>query len=560
MDGQQVLCFSADEMPLIPNPQARNSQEERAYGRAAGHGTLVKLYGYDVPGIRSSVTGDTGLMKRMNTMIPRALMPIRFFDARGKRKWQTASGIQNDIEGRDGTDLAIEPHIVDSLPFVGNSLPLEIYAFERGAGAKYRVGTGQTILFTVNGQVHASRGSDFLKASRVNRSDVADDILIVVDCTALPERLKEDLFMNSRDRMQSGPLREQMETELASALHDNEPLSELNQRRRLQRVSDSKAAEEEISEVLESILRSEPRLLNALASGGKSGRFRNPAEHDSEFIGSMYPSYFRSVRPKAVDGEVNREVAVGSRLVLNFETDASDGYFGSGRGRVRVVDIESGEDVSGLFRRSGPNSGKCTISSADIIAGHQAGDLLGLEIIVEDDNPIPLSPFVCAVYVAIVDRSSESETSPSPRDPFTGKKLPHIEFVPRERWAELNGMHGFDFGPTTVIQARPTGTEGAVGSYDLYINVDNGHLEVQRRAKPSSADGRTFLWKRTTSLIGLALASYLVDNELPGEEVELVEERITEITSGLAPVLASLPEILAAGAVKDADSREPVQG
>ena len=61
---------------------------------------------------------------------------------------------------------------------------------------------------------------------------ISDSLLVVVDCTELDGRAREDLFLNSRDRLASGELRTQIERELEILLREHKGLKELREKRR----------------------------------------------------------------------------------------------------------------------------------------------------------------------------------------------------------------------------------------------------------------------------------------------------------------------------------------
>ena len=75
-----------------------------------------------------------------------------------------------------------------------------IYAFKKDKASGYRTAK-QGVIFAVNGQAHASLPTYFFRKKEVEMSYLADSLLVMVDCTDILGEMREDLFMNSRDRL-----------------------------------------------------------------------------------------------------------------------------------------------------------------------------------------------------------------------------------------------------------------------------------------------------------------------------------------------------------------------
>ena len=104
-----------------------------------------------------------------------------------------------------------------------------------------------------------------------------DSILVMLDCSRIDGRHREDLFMNSRDRLEHGEFLKAIEDELEATLKAHQLLRDLKEQRRREdvasRVEDSKRFED----MFQAILRKSPALA---ALFGTSGPLSDPFRPD----------------------------------------------------------------------------------------------------------------------------------------------------------------------------------------------------------------------------------------------------------------------------------------
>ena len=84
-----------------------------------------------------------------------------------------------------------------------------IYAFKKGKHEKFTKDEG--IVFTINGQTHGYLTKAFFNRKGVGMNYLADSILVILDCSEIDGRERENLFMNSRDRLSACPLKTEIE-------------------------------------------------------------------------------------------------------------------------------------------------------------------------------------------------------------------------------------------------------------------------------------------------------------------------------------------------------------
>ena len=105
-------------------------------------------------------------------------------------------------------------------------------------------------MYTVNGQTHKMSGSEFFTRQKVNLDYLREDLLVTVDCSAVDEITREDLFMNSRDRNRDTPRWKQLERMVESFLKNNESLRELALRRREQAIREKAEDNQTLADLL----------------------------------------------------------------------------------------------------------------------------------------------------------------------------------------------------------------------------------------------------------------------------------------------------------------------
>ena len=132
-------------------------------------------------------------------------------------------------------------------------------------------------------------------------SYLRDSILVVVDCSCISPRAREDMFMNSRDRLADSRLRLAIESELERLLKEHQGLRDLRERRRREEVETKVGDDKPLEDLLRSMLRDSPMLSQFF---GRGQRIRNPFRPpnvppvDDPFLGKKYPTLFSFQRPR----------------------------------------------------------------------------------------------------------------------------------------------------------------------------------------------------------------------------------------------------------------------
>jgi hypothetical protein len=585
--GGQVLSFQADSLPIFP-------EENEAYVRETSHGSVIKLYEYDTKGFSSHVLMPNGLLSRLETMLPQIALPVRVHECR-EFKGVKERSFANSLVGLTVRLKESHKNLEDGYPTTASfvvrqeKMTAQIFAFKEDRAESYR--TNEGVIFTVNGQSHGALPKTFYQRERVKMGRLAKSLLIIVDCSTLSVGAREDLFMNSRDRLSNGELRKEIEDELESIVRNHEGLRELRERRRAEEIANRLEESKPLEQILDAILKTSPTLSKLFVFGQRlskphraepnpetKGGGRGQGEAGGTFEGKSHPTYFRF--PKMTYGEkLVRKAEIDRRCRIRFETDAQNDYFERahmpGRYEVEVIDgpLEGKELSHSVTLHNGIANWSIKLPDEQV----EVGDQITIQCTVNDDTLV--DPFVNVATLTITPR----EQHPTPTNPGTrldnlgdvkengegagqgsgtgsninngaktsgGIKLPPIVKVTRgsPEWVR----HGFD--ETTACIAIQEENE-----YSFYINVDNVYLrtELKNMKADVAVETTKFIWGNV--LIGLALlhddreqaADRAKKASANGEERQPIAEIIRATTRALGPFL--IPMIDHLGAITEED-------
>ncbi|MCY4262049.1 MAG: hypothetical protein OXC97_01825, partial [Candidatus Dadabacteria bacterium] len=569
-----VLRFYADSLPLMP-------EHNQPYERHIKWGSALKLYNYDMKGFKSHLLMKDGLLYRLEILMPEIALPVRLHECRNFKGTAEASfatslsGLVARLE--DGRGGNLENGFPHAVPFQveGHNMVARIYAFQKGKAQTYR--TNEGIVFTINGQTHGSIPKTIFARNKVKMHRLADSLLVLVDCSKISVSAREDLFMNSRDRLSSGHLRGAIEKQMEDILANHQPLRDLRERRRQSEISERLEASKPLEDVLSSILRSSPTLASLFLKGP---RLNNPfkrrggqatGKDGSEagkklYSGKPHPTFFK-FHKKRQGESLEREADIGKRCRIKFDTDVANGYFERsimpGRFLVKLADRD--EDTvsmdSNLILHNG--YGNWSIELPDNV---NVGDRLSLKCCVSDDvNP---DGFTNILTLTIVNQSGGGKGNGKRRsrtaggsetgdeEPF-GIKLPDIKRVRQEDWPTAN----FDeFSSTKVIAdtCLEDGEEKTVHTF--YVNIDNKYLKTEMKDAKSDISLIEAKFVYGNVLLGLALirdnnerrtrSNSSHDESSVVQETDIYEQ-IKLTSRALAPFL--VPMINSLGSLADED-------
>ena len=566
-DGN-VLSFSADTLPIFPESDRKVRD---AYSRHSSYGSLVKLYEYNWRGSGSvsHVLRRGGLMRRIETALPEVALPVRFFECRqeyggGPGSYDNnALGILTLLELNRAENLESDP-FGGPINLEGRTLPVQIFVFKPDRSQQYRT-QKHGVIFTVNGQTHGSLRTDFFRRNSVGMSYLAESLLVVVDCSAIDGTMREDLFMNSRDRLRDNQLSGDLEVSLQRYLRNHPKLRELRNKRQEAMTKKRLEADKPLIEALESVLKHDPTLSWLLLEGlGISSPFApgggvTPGVK-AKFVGKKFPTFFRF--RNLSDGEtLSRDAHLGSGVRVAFETDAVDDYFSRTHERgTWAVDVRSNGRYSAAsnWAGTGPNSGVAHLWFDALPANVKIGDQIDCRVRVTDPNRFDEFVNILELHVKGPQRSTPGGRRR--RRSAGNLSLPKITPIRRDDWKD------HQFKEESVLKVYTTPAENVSTqspksySHDFYINIDNKYLLHEQKTDP---ENKPLIEKQYTYgmvIVGLALLRQ--DAEIrrgnSGDSMESngdrrsVEDRISDVSAALAPVF--LPMVKTIGTLAQDES------
>jgi hypothetical protein len=515
----KILSFDADTLPLRPG------KFPYAYEEEVRAGTCIKVWNYKLrKGLKTLATLD--LRYALERFLQEPVLPIRICERRSSYKAHyydtTMSGLAAVLEdNRDDVELSDSSLLrVNGVGDVKLRVVVIKEIMEGNKNDRYPAG----IFFVMNGQLHGEESHNYI-SRKTNLAYVAGSMIVVVDCTDLPSRVREDLFMASRDRMRQIDEKTALEEAIVDYIKDHPGIRELNAIRR-QRRQQSALSEEETAKIIQSMVRSDPTLAHLF---GKGDLLRVPGKDITEkelFTGQRFPTYFRILNePK---GGLVKHCPKNRPCRVEFETDASNGYFDRIEDQVHV-------ETKGLPQKLSQNlwDGKATLKFG-LPASVSVGDEFRVEVLVNDISR--LEPFSCVFKIHVEPDAEPGEHHPHPPKGSTLAAIPKVKDVTRPEW----GLYKFD--EMSALKIDPADETGNV--LDIAINIDNIYLRNDI-AKRKNIDASLLIYWFKWGLVLLALGMINSEkrrkdnNENNNEENEQegIYERIERACMGIAATL-----------------------
>ena len=528
-----VLRFEASALPLFP-------RGNDPYVREAPWGTAIKLYEYDASGFRSHILRRDGLLYRLDLLLPQVALPIRLHECRDYSGHQgsfdtTLTGLGVRLSDDRGDNLEDGFPTSSTFTISSEQMTAEVYAFKRGRADTYRKLEG--VVFVVNGQTHGNLHRRFFSRRAVGMNRLEDSILVVVGCSNISGRAREDLFMNSRDRMEQGAFLKDIEGELQSILKENSLLRDLKERRRREDVASKLENSEPMRQALASIIRKSPSLASLFGGLGPLPNPFNPNPKEKPFQGKQHPDIFK-FRLLDYGKKLVRETAINMRSRIAFETDVVNDYFKREKfpGTFSLRSLDSNGSLPDY--RLNLESGTATLNLS-LPVGVSVGDVIRYEATVSDDTLV--EGFQNRFDIRVKNRQTPSG-NPNPKPPPKAKEglaVPEPILVYQPDWDK----HGFD--KNSALRVINEGGSDDESEYTYYINMDNIYLQTELKATSESPEIVKAKWQYSLMIVGMALLQGDGnDKEAEDEADESSEERVFNTTAILAPVLLPIIESL----------------
>jgi len=504
--GGSVLSFDSESLPIYPgtypNPYAGNMLE----------GTCIKIWNYKLQG-RLKTLATLDLRYAIERYLQNPALPIRIQERRqGYRAHTydtTVSGLYAVIaDSPDDIEQGMDTGSQIVVPDVGTmEVRIVVIKEELEESKKYPSG----IFFNVNGQLHGEI-SGTVVSRKTKLEYIGDSLIVMVDCTNLPQVVREDLFMNSRDRMRECEERTALENSLYEYLKEHPGLREINARRRQKRISS--AGQTEVADVIKSLLKSDPTLSALFGPGQQIKVPTGPVQAAVEYVGRQFPTYFR-IHNEPKNG-LNKKCPKNHTCRIEFETDANNDYFS------RIIDPGHIEIVgSPILLSYHLWNGKAVFRFA-VPAVSIPGDRLGVRIVVNDISRI--EPLESSFSIEIEPDAPPYQPGGEHGEPkVTFHAIPNIVEVRRNEWA----LHNFNEKSALKIKTNEDDT------LDIFVNMDNLYLlnEINKRR---SMDPEVLKHWFKYGLFLLSMGVLFQERQKVKTLEEVDRQKISDITEGLA--------------------------
>ena len=532
-----ILTFESDEISMPHGTQATSRAP------AIEWGTAIKLYEYNMKGYRTNIKFD--LYYALSLKLPKPGLPIRLYEFREYRQdspVETLAGLLVRLEDDRGSNLEDDFPFSHKIQVDDEPLKVAIYAFKKDtADSKFRKSDG--ILFTINGQAHGAFSKRFFSRQKVRMDYLQDSILVIVDATGISPRAREDLFMNSRDRLSEGDLRDAIEDRLERIVRDEPSLKALREKRRREALDEKLLDSKPLKDILDQIIK-KSKALEAIFVTGKdlSNPFKSVAASiaQTSFEGEIYPSFFELMKryQKINERPINRR-----RIRVQFETDVENEYFDRENSPGSLELSCNDEKVRDYDANLLNGVATLNIGLPETV---QVGDHLHYRLIVTDETQH--EPFDNVFEVMVLDPVKDSaggggrrlpkvEPGDGDRTQPDGLNMPEVKEVFETDWAE----HGYD--KHSALSVLSAGDEG----YDYFINMDNNFLKHEIKALKATEDPKLLQTKFKTGMVLLGMM--ILKDSSNGKESEYETamtpaENVVKFTSMVAPLLLPMIEHL----------------
>ncbi len=550
-DGQ-VPSFEANAIRVLPG-KSKSNQPAPPYAVDLPYGTCIKLYNYRW-NARSLITleGRYELERFLqSSCLPFRITETRDYHANYYTTTVTGGWTSATTETEGGESKKLEdgfPAYADlSLEGVGK-LPYQIAVFKEVANERH---VPHGVFFVVNGQTHGALPSAFV-TKRLKFDYLTGKrgpLLVLVDCTTMNERVREDFFMASRDRVRRNEVYSAIEERLAEDLRNHPGLQEINQRRRKEEM-EKHLNEEAPLDVFQKLLQTDPTLSSLFMAGDRLVTSTGPG-NAPPFIGRKFPTFFRLSRnPK---GGLVKECPINRTCRVEFETDAINDYFS------RIDD--PGEiiiDPPNLCEHSRLWNGQFQ-TRFRVPWDTLPGTCIPVTVTVTDITKV--NPFVSTFTLKALPEVNDNPRSGPPVKQQTpepnGTQTSGVLAPPKPREVRKSEWNDFD-PPFTKYEGLRIKNNGQDG-FDYLVNLDNAFLLTELAHTKDDDKARVkfwFTWGLVLAAVGMlrhnerlikekattnnGSNNLAVDEEEDKEDLKIVSHHCNGLAQVIIPIIRTL--------------------
>ncbi|MBI5224605.1 hypothetical protein HY989_01930 [Candidatus Micrarchaeota archaeon] len=521
-----VLTFTADSVPALPG------EYPKAFVQPLPYGTVVKLYEYQMTGFKSPIILD--LNYRLSLLLPNIALPCKLFERRKGYRAHTYEAILSGLSVRLDEDRNenLEPNFPTSIQIsvAGQTMAGLVCAFKPGKSSRYAT-KNEGILFTVDGKTHGDIPNSFFRKKTVGMEYLSDSILILMDCSGLEKRTREDIFLNSRDRLRGGDVLDEISDELEQVVREHSGLRELRERRRREFIQNKLSESKPLAEALNGLLSKRPLLAQLLFKGKRITSPFNLIDTgiSDKFEGKDFPTFFDILMKK----NSVKEAPINHRFRVDFETDCVNDYFereehpGNFSLRIKGKPVE---DYSFNLWNGSAHLNICLPANAKEKDEYEYSCSVEGEL----QNSTLNNEFRVRVTPPINYNGGDGSTRKSPPGKNNDDTHKRAQQFALPNVIELKGDALADKG-MTIEDALKVISAGE-GGYDFFINMDNPYFLQECKTSKVLPEILAERYKDSFVIIGMALLQER--NKSPDGANDIDIQKITRALSQvLLPII-----------------------
>lgn len=470
-DGQ-IPAFRADSIQVLPGESSSPNQPDTPYAELLSYGTCIKLYEYQWSGW-STATMDGRY--ELEQFLLTCCLPFHITETRPYR----ANTYHADVTGgwlraTAGTGDGDSRHLEEGFPASGElslggigTLPYHAAVFTEPV-KRGRLPYG--ICFVINGQVHGRFATEFVR-SRLQFAYLTAEygpLLVLIDCTRMHAKVREDFFMASRDRFRRNEVYRDIERAVLEELRGHEGLQALNQQRRKAEI-EQQQNEEGPLEIFQQLLNADPTLAAVFSPGDRLATTTGPAAPPTPFVGRKFPTFFRLKSPK--EGGI-KACPLNRTCRVEFETDAMNDYFDRADSQGTILIEPPNLKEGGNHLWNGHFEARFRVPwDAEV------GTLIPVTVSVSD--VMHPNPFVCHFQLRAEPEVPEDSPSGPPgrstqRPSPNGRNSRPVLTAPKHRAVRKEDWEKFRPAFTALESIRIQ--DDGQGGYDYLVNLDSAFL------------------------------------------------------------------------------------
>jgi hypothetical protein len=530
--SNKILSFTAEGLPILPG------EGTIAYKDNLQYGTFIKLYEYQMTGLKKHIR--LSLFYRLSLLMPEVAFPIRFYERRDytdESREVTLSGLMVRLEEdkRENLEDEFKNPPSSTLTASGQRMKASIYVFKKDKETTFKNDEG--IIFTINGQTHGALSKAFFSRNNVGMGYLANSILILLDCTEFDGRSREDLFMNSRDRLRSGNLKSEIELQLEDLVKNHPGLRMLKERRKREAIQNKIQDDKPLAEVITKIFKKSPSLSKLFIEGVRLPSPFNLVDSKpvDQYRGKKFPTFFYSVEEYSINDP--KLCPINRKFRIQFKTDVENDYFDrrndSGEFVLSISDSEMENYHLNLW------NGIATLT-INLPIGSKINDLIKFDWEIYDSRGT--DSFRGHFFVKAIPPAQDQSTlssgarrKPSSEKSGEGSKkvaklaLPEVIEVYRDNWQD------YSFDEESALVVINNGDD----DYDFFVNMENKFLLTEKKNSNIDVKLLDSRFKYGLVLIGLALLNYNKTKSDNGsdDENEDIYSKIKSTTCAIGPFL-----------------------